>query len=295
MAGKDRSAPPWLAPLLSVVLAAAAFALARLYGWPWGAFLLAEVLALMALTAALWRTGEGHPWWLYPALFVALVILIFSWLYLSGRLDLAGAVQAGSAVVLAFFTITLWRSTQTQAEATNEMRRLQERFSRAELTPLVVVKSASLVSFAELSQQSPELREIGEVFAMELFEKECFLIVRLLNAGKYPVVKLEASVLLGNGRESVCRRVPPEIERALSKLYSYSEEEVWPQVLFPGKVGAFIFFCGRGDIEKRVRTEVVLTWKFVYGGEPGRQQDTKWRAYAEPKGHCPKLLDFKEF
>ena len=136
MAGKNRSAPPlWLAPLLSVVLAAAAFALAWLHGWPWGAFLLAEVLVLIALTAVLWRAGEGHPWWLYPALFVALVILVFSWLYLSGRLDLAGAVQAGSAVILAFFTITLWRSTQAQAEATQAMRELQQTLARSELVP----------------------------------------------------------------------------------------------------------------------------------------------------------------
>jgi len=152
--GKTRVVPSWVAPALSVVLALAAFWLAWRYGWPWGAFLLAEGLALVALAGALWRTDEGYPWWAFPALFVGLVILFFSWLYLGKGLKLAEAIQAGSAVVLAFFTITLWRSTHAQAEATRSMRDLQEALVRSELVPCLAfaIRSKQLV----LARENPK-------------------------------------------------------------------------------------------------------------------------------------------
>jgi len=153
MAGKDRSAPPlWPAPALLVGLAAVAFVLAWRYGWPWEAFLVAAGLALVALAVELWRPGEGCPWWVYPVYlvsFVALIILIFFWLYLSGGMELAEAVQAGSAVVIAFFTITLWRSTQAQAEATRAMWKLQGELVRTELNPLLALEGSFSLSLYE--------------------------------------------------------------------------------------------------------------------------------------------------
>ena len=189
--GKSKAVRPCVAPALSIVLALAAFWLAWRYGWPWGAFLLAEVLALMALAVALWRTEEGYPWWAYPALLVSLVVLVFSWLYLSKKPDLAGAVQAGSAVVLAFFTITLWRSTHAQAEATKRLASLESLMVKAEVHPLLFAERAQ---FSSEWVYTAEGRGSAPSSVKPASRRGRLALQGLVNLGKYGVVVREVNL-----------------------------------------------------------------------------------------------------
>ena len=80
----------------------------------------------------------------------ALVAALAYWgllgLGLQPRGAAAVAFPLGPAFVVALFTVALWRSTQVQARATQEMKELQARLARLDLAPMFVLRVRASVS-----------------------------------------------------------------------------------------------------------------------------------------------------
>jgi len=152
-------------PLVSVFGTAVVlfvFFLALSFGWSWWEFLVVEAAVLATLFVCSDSVKEEIGWQCV-GIFLSLAMLGFAARKAELSVALvnverflanhATAVQAVAAIVMALFTVALWRATLLQAKATEGMRRLEEQLVSFEIKPLVAITN---VAFFET------VRAVGE-------------------------------------------------------------------------------------------------------------------------------------
>jgi len=186
----------WLVPIIFAVLAVSSLVLAYYFRDSRLQLLAAEALSLLGLALSLSRIQVDLSKYvlLFAVIAAALVFSYFVLDFLSGKLALVELVEFSTPVVVALFTIALWRSTQAQAEATMEMKRVQEQLASLETTPILALDSLILFEKVErggfdFDSSGLSVRDVGKRSKIEVQ-------FQVLNVGRYGVVVNAFSVYL---------------------------------------------------------------------------------------------------
>jgi len=191
-----------LLPVFGAAAVAFTFSLAAAFDWPWWGLL----VAVAAVAAALSLCGSSVKNMMVggcASLFLAAAALGL----VAGRASIpsvlasvegflanhATAVQAVAAIVMALFTVALWRATKAQAETTRVLKSLEEKRTEYEKAPLLAASEVEVKS-------NPGKYEINKEGAWVAVEDPAIKLTlkSLANIGRYGAL-IKRVELLGIG------------------------------------------------------------------------------------------------
>lgn len=232
-----------------------------------------------------WRQWLASGFWLiFYGLFGAIVVIVLAggaalavynllrtWFGLTSEQAAGIAIPVAPSLIMALFTVALWRATWEQARATRDMRKLQERLVRVDTKPMLA---------------------LGVVY-LGFPRKENPLILRLLfeyskNLGKYgvQVKRVELWIKDEKGRRYILGHTE-EISDAVSLTPG---EAVWATMfeleLLSEKKEEILRLLdkhiqGRGDSSREL---LIFRLVVIHGGDPGRPTNLCFRLLRTWKG-----------